>query len=93
MTPSELKYRVEQSGNEPHFFTRSTMKFFGDTMSNYGVRLAFVVSEYDWDGNYVKDGIRLQVWELWRKHAVKHGIDSSAYFDPFTFRRVHATTR
>jgi hypothetical protein len=38
MTASELKYRVEQSGNEPYFFTRKTMKFFGDTMRNYGVR-------------------------------------------------------
>jgi len=37
MTPSNLKYHVEQSGNEPYFFTRSTMKFFGDSMRNYGV--------------------------------------------------------
>lgn len=35
---SDLKYMVEQSGNEPHFFTRKTMKFFGDTMRNYGLR-------------------------------------------------------
>ena len=38
MTPSELKYQVELSGHEPYFFTRKTMKFFGDTMANYGVR-------------------------------------------------------
>ena len=37
-TSSDLKYAVEQSGNEPFFFTRSTMQFFGDTMKNYGVR-------------------------------------------------------
>ena len=40
MTSSELKHQVEQAGNEPYFFTRKTMKFFGDTMRNYGVRLS-----------------------------------------------------
>lgn len=34
MTPSELKYQVEQTGS--NFFDRKTMKFFGDTMKNYG---------------------------------------------------------
>lgn len=38
MTTSELKYHVEQAGHESYFFTRKTMKFFGDTMRNYGVR-------------------------------------------------------
>lgn len=35
MTPSELKYHVEQTGS--NFFDRRTLKFFGDTMKNYGV--------------------------------------------------------
>jgi len=37
MTSSELKYKYE--ANNPHgfFFTRETMRFFGDTMRNYGV--------------------------------------------------------
>ena len=39
MTPSELKYNVE-SGEDSFFFTCSSMKFFGDTMRNYGVRNA-----------------------------------------------------
>lgn len=39
-TASDLKYYVEHAGREPHFFTRETMKFFGDTMRNYGVRSA-----------------------------------------------------
>lgn len=94
MTASELKSRieqsgVEQSGVEQHFFTRQTMKFFGDSMSNYGVRNTYVVSSFDADGNYVEGGIRRQVWELWRKRPNKHGLQSSAYFDPFTFKRVH----
>ena len=88
MMASDLKYRVECAGSEPHFFTRSTMKFFGDRMSNYGVRNTYIVSDYDADGNYAEQGIRRQVWELYRKHPVKHGLSSSAYFCPFTFRRV-----
>lgn len=38
MSPSELKYQVEQANSNSFFFTRKTMKFFGDTMKNYGVR-------------------------------------------------------
>ena len=69
MTASELKYRVEQ-GKDRFFFTRDTMKFFGDTMRNYGVR----------DGG--------EVWELYRKHPVKHGLRDSAYFDKETYTRI-----
>jgi hypothetical protein len=78
MTPSELKYKSLKE--EPHFFTHSTMKFFGDRMSNYGVR----------DGGTIKtySGEEYQVWELWRKRAVKHGLKDSAYFDKITFKRV-----
>ena len=72
MTPAELKYLTEDT--EPHFFTHKTMRFFGDTMRNYGVRSA---------GDY---------WELYRKRPVKHGLDSSAYFDKETFNRVFTTT-
>ncbi len=40
MTPSELKSKVKSSGNPTikYFFDNKTMKFFGDTMKNYGVR-------------------------------------------------------
>lgn len=37
MTPSELKHHVER-GTDRFFFTPDTMRFFGDRMSNYGVR-------------------------------------------------------
>jgi hypothetical protein len=38
MNSSELKYNYETNNPEDSFFfTRSTMKFFGDTMKNYGV--------------------------------------------------------
>ncbi len=33
MSVSDIKYH-----NEGHFFSRSTMKFFGDKMSSFGVR-------------------------------------------------------
>lgn len=37
MTSSELKYQYEANNPNGFFFTRDTMKFFGDTMRNYGV--------------------------------------------------------
>lgn len=44
MNASELKYRVETAEHAPHFFTRRTMNFFGDTMRNYGVRSATITT-------------------------------------------------
>lgn len=38
MTPSQLKYNHESLNPNSFYFTRDTMKFFGDTMRNYGVR-------------------------------------------------------
>lgn len=88
MTPSDLKYHVEQNGREPHFFTRQTMKFFGDTMRNYGVRSATIWSNHYSDGVYSTDGVEREVWELFRRRPVKNGLSSSAYFDKNTFARV-----
>jgi hypothetical protein len=67
------------------------MKFFGDTMSNYGVRSATIKTNWDKNGNYTVNGVEVEVWELYRRHAVKHGLDSSAYFDKQTFARVFPT--
>lgn len=36
-TPYDLKYAVESCKSERYFFTRDTMRFFGDTMPNYGL--------------------------------------------------------
>lgn len=92
-TPSDLKQAVESPGNEPHFFTRKTMSFFGDSMRNYGVRKITMLSAYDAEGNYVGgNGVERNVHELYRKKAVKHGLSSSAYFDAETFKRVHQVT-
>ena len=81
-TSSDLKYMVEHSGKESHFFTRRTMKFFGDTMRNYGVRKARVFMR----GDIKNSGV--YVWELYRRRPTKHGLMSSAYFDMETFGRV-----
>lgn len=79
MTSSELKYRVQKADSESHFFDRDTMKFFGDTMKNYSVRPARI-KRYD--------GTETNVWELYRKRPVKHGLRSSAYFDKETFEEI-----
>ncbi len=81
MTASELKYQVEQHATESYFFTRKTMKFFGDTMRNYGVCKATI------DTYTQKD---IEVWELYRKRPVKHNNQASAYFNRETFQRVLA---
>jgi len=78
MTASELKYKVEQSGEEPYFFTPKTMRFFGDTMRNYGVRSAVITT-------FTQKHI--EVWELYRKRPVRHGLSDSAYFRKDTFAR------
>lgn len=84
----ELKYQVEQTGS--NFFDRESMRFFGDTMKNYGCRAAEVTSNYDENDNYVENGgIVIKVWELYRRRPVKHGLQKSAYFDRVTFRRVY----
>lgn len=76
MNASDLKYHVEQTGS--NFFDRKTMKFFGDTMANYGVRSA-TIETYD--------SPAVDVWELYRRRAVKHGLKDSAYFSKATFGR------
>lgn len=78
MTASELKYRVESAGHESHFFTRQTMKFFGDTMRNYGARGPGTIQTYSGTAT---------VYELYRRRPVKHGLRDSAFFDAETFER------
>ena len=90
MTPSELKYHVEQTAGGRYFFTRETMRFFGDTMRNYGVRDGGLIP-YHWDdsgNNYTEQPRMIETWELYRKHPVKHGLKSSAYFDKKNYHRI-----
>ncbi len=83
-TASDLKYAVEQAGNERHFFTRSTMKFFGDRMRNYGVRQPIEIE--------TNLGEKVKAFELTRRRPVEHGLCSSAWFDAETFARVFPQT-
>jgi hypothetical protein len=76
MTPSKLKWEVQNTNTDKYFFTRDTMKFFGDTMSNYGVRAKPVMVNGQ------------TCWELYRRRAVKNNIIDSAFFDVITFKRV-----
>ena len=77
MTPSELKSHIKQSGDNPYFFTRETMKFFGDIMKNYGVRSTTIIN---------KNSENVAVWELYRKHPVKHNLQKSHYFRKDNFK-------
>lgn len=74
MTPSELKYEYQRHNINGTFFDRDSMKFFGDTMSNYGCR------------SEVIDGV--ECWALWRKRPVKYGKQSTAYFAKTDFRII-----
>ena len=77
MTVTELKILTKETS--PYFFTPKTMRFFGDTVKNYGVRQCKI------DTYNEKD---VSVWELYRKRPVKHGMQSSAYFRAGTFEQV-----
>lgn len=79
ITKSELRARVMARGS--HHFDYKTMKFFGDTMANYGVRETTIRTYSDQEP--------VEVYELYRRRAVKHGLRDSAYFDKKTFERRH----
>lgn len=79
-TPSELKYHVQNTGS--NFFDHATMKFFGDTMRNYGTRGPVSITTWT-------DETPVLCWELYRRHPVKHGIQDSAFFACDTFQRIH----
>lgn len=78
MTPQELRRHVEATGSV--FFKPSTMRFFGDTMGNYGVREATVVDI---------NNETVECWELYRRKPVKERHQTSAYFNKRTFKLVH----
>jgi hypothetical protein len=79
MTASELKEKVDNTGS--NFFDRSSMRFFGDTMSNYKVYEAKV-------DTWTRKGV--ECWELIRRNPVKNGLQTASYFQKGTFKRVHA---
>ena len=78
-TASQLKAQVEDMNPASKFFTRNNMKFAGDTMANYGVRIATITNS---------QGEQVDVWELYRRKPVRGGLQKSAYFDKLTFSQV-----
>jgi len=76
MTPSQLKQLYEFNNPEGHFFDRSTMRFFGDTMANFAVRGAGHVK------CMTEHGIKMiEAWDLYRKRPVNGGLHGHcAYF-------------
>jgi hypothetical protein len=89
MTASDLKRLYERGNPEGYFFDRATMRFFGDTMRNFGVR----------DGGKVRsitaNGIEeAEVWELYRKRPVKNGLHGHCrYFNKKEGREVFTCSR
>ena len=81
MTPSQLKAKHLELNPESLYFTRDSMRFFGDTMSNYRVPAKPVIVE-------TILGERFTCYELQRKRAVNGGLKTSAYFDINTFKRI-----
>lgn len=74
MTPSQLKAELMELRPESPFFSRENMRFAGDTMANYGVRLAIVGD--------------CPCYELFRRRPVRYGLKKSAYFRCSDMRQV-----
>ena len=84
MTASGLKDLYEKNNPQGYFFSPRTMRFFGDRMSNFGVRSAVVKSRGE------KGMIEVEVWDLYRKKSVR-GISHGhcAYFRKDSGKEVH----
>jgi hypothetical protein len=78
MTVSELKDLYERNNPEGHFFDRKTMRFFGDTMRNFGVADAGEIMSWDDKGEGI---VPVPAWELYWKRPVNGGLHGHcAYF-------------
>lgn len=76
----ELKELYETKFPKSRYFDKTTMKFFGDRMSNYGIRVTTVKTYWNEED--------IPVYELFRKRAVKHGLKDSSYFNIQTLEIV-----
>jgi hypothetical protein len=83
MTASGLKDLYERNNPGGHFFDRKTMRFFGDTLCNFGVCDGGTVT------TLTDNGVEaVEVWALYRRRPVNglHGI--FAYFRKDNGREV-----
>ena len=79
-TASDLKFELERLHPDSMYFARENMKFFGDTMRNYGVRQPRKIVDIM--------GEERMAYELYRKRPVKNGLARSAFFDSETLLQV-----
>ena len=92
MKPSTLKSLhetyCETSKRDCFFFDRKSMKYFGDTMSNYRVTPVRISLNWHKDGqfnpnNYQETPIEINALRLDRKRPVKNGCTASQYFTDY----------
>ena len=94
MNASEPKYRIESANKETHYFSKATMKVFGDTMANFNVRTAIVKTNWDANGNYTETGGSIvECWALVRKKTTPKGCPAgvASYWDKQTLERVRGS--
>ena len=84
-TASDLKFEIERLHPDSKFFARENMKFFGDSMQNYGVRQPRKIVDIMGDERIA--------YELYRKQPVKHGLSESHFFDAETLSKVHTPVK
>lgn len=85
-TPADLKAHVEST--ESHFFDRKTMKFFGDTMANYGLRKAKVKLVTKYVNGVPCEFEEVEAYELYRRKPVKYNNRSSTFWAVADLRRL-----
>ncbi len=74
LTASDLKRMYLAHNPDGHFFDTQSMRFFGDTMGNFGVRIVRIGDK--------------DLYELYRKRPVKHDLARSYFFEPDKFKVV-----
>jgi hypothetical protein len=83
MTPSDLKRHHETNNPDSYFFSRETMRFFGDTMSNYATS-----SRIYYMRGY--DGSLTPCYRLTRKKPTRKGAPITSWFFAVNgFTRLH----
>ena len=82
MTASDLKFHYEQAQGG-HFFDRGSMKFFGDTMANFGVR-----AQTEFVKTYSEEE-PIECYVLYRRKKTSKGLYKSAYFACSDFKVIH----
>ena len=92
LTKHDLKRKVE-SCTSSHFFSHTTMRYFGDTMRNYNLTMQHGKGRVYKAYTHYTTGTETPAnlcYELTRTQSVNGGLCRAEYFDIFTFERVLA---